>query len=515
MIPSAQDMARDFAALGATHAFGIPGGGPSLDWVDAFGKSGGTFITTGHEATGAFMAGAFGRLGGKAAAVSIKGPGFANLFPGLLSNRYEGYPMLVFSEAYPSGDASGRRHKWLDQRTTTPWLRHVLPTGGPVVARAWETARKESPSPVLLELSATPSMTGEVSGGKAPGTAAVDFSLLKSASRPVLIVGSCALRRSWGKVLALLHVPVFTTPAAKGVIDESLAHAAGIYTGDGKAVTVEASLLPQADVVVLLGVRAGEVLSPKWPGAACLDLECDGTEATEVFPDNSLDTNSARLDDAGVAELFRLLGERSWGSVELAEARKKQRGALDATGTAWGRVFAETAALAPGATHVLDTGNFTVLAEHFLPAAAPHSVIGTPNGRFMGAGIGHALGAAFARPGQPVILWIGDGGIRSYFSELALAAEHRLPLLVVCLRDGYFGSILGRARSAGLTDGPLVMQERHLVDASAKLGLASSRLDGLEALPSFVREWLRAPASAFAEVPIESATYLSTTALFR
>jgi len=515
MIPSAQDMARDFASLGATHAFGIPGGGPSLDWVDAFEKSGGTFITTGHEATGAFMAGAFGRLGGKAAAVSIKGPGFANLFPGLLSNRYEGYPMLVFSEAYPSGDASGRRHKWLDQRATTPWLRHALPSAGTVVAGAWEAARKESPSPVLLELSATPSTAPGSSGGKTPGTAGVDFSLLKRASRPVLIVGSCALRRSWGKVLALLHVPVFTTPAAKGVIDESLAHAAGIYTGDGKAATVEASLLPQADVVVLLGVRAGEVLSPRLPGPACLVLECDGTEAPEVFPDNSLDTNTARLDDAGVAELFRLLGERAWGAAETAASRKIQRAALDATGTAWGKVFAETAGHAPGATHVLDTGNFTVLAEHFLSASAPYSVVGTPNGRFMGAGIGHALGAAFARPGQPVILWIGDGGIRSYFAELALAAEHRLPLMVVCLRDGYFGSILGRAQSAGLGDGPLVMQERHLVDAADKLGLASSRLEGLEAFPDFVREWLRVPAPAFAEVRIESATYLSTTALFR
>lgn len=515
MNPSAQDMAREFAVLGGTHAFGIPGGGPSLDWVDAFEKAGGTFVTTGHEATGAFMAGAFGRLGKVGAAISIKGPGFANMFPGLLSNRYEGHPMLVFSEAYPSGDTSGRRHKWLDQRATTPWLRHPPAKGGPRVAGAWAAACRESPSPVLLELSPTPLSAEGACGGKMPAPTTVDFSPLKRASRPVLVVGSCALRRPWGGRLAGLGLPVFTTPAAKGVVDESLPHAAGIYTGDGKAATVEARLLPLADMVVLLGVRAGEVLSPKLPGCKCLVLDCSGTDAREVFPDNTMDVNGARLEDDAVEELFRLLQERSWGEAETVGARKRQRAVLDASGTAWGNAFEQTSSAMPDATHVLDTGNYTVLAEHFLPAAGASSVLGTPNGRFMGAGIGHALGAAFARPGHPVILWIGDGGIRSYFSELALAAEYRLPVLVVCLRDGHFGSILGRARAAGLGAGPLIMRERHLDDAAAALGLGAERLESLARLPDFAAQWAKAPGPVLVEVRLDADNYIATTALFR
>ena len=514
MSETPSSLARDFFGRGGSHAFGIPGGGPSLEWVDAFQKAGGTFITTGHEATGGFAAGAFGRLGHAAAALSIKGPGFANLIPALLSNRYEGNPMLVFSEAYASGDSSGRRHKWLDQRAATPWLRHTLhPGDGPPVARALAAARVESPSPVLVEL---PGGVCSSAPYDSPGTflpTTPDFSRLRQASRVMLIVGSCALRQPWGKKLGELRLPVFTTAAAKGALDESLPHAAGIYTGDGKPATMEASLLPLADLVILLGVRAGEILSPRPPGKNCLAFEAPGPGGLDLFPDDPTDTRE--LDAAGEEELFSLLSGMSWGVGAIAAAKKEQRAHLDSVDPQWGAAFDSLVSLAPEATHVLDTGNFTVLAEHFLSAAKPHSVLGTPNGRFMGAGIGHALGAAFARPEQPVFLWIGDGGIRSYFSELALAAEHALPLLVICLRDGYFGSILGRALNAGFETSPLLMRERHLDAAAGQLGLASVRLQGLDQLSEFAQQWMRSPTPTFAEVHLDSNLYLQTASLFR
>jgi acetolactate synthase-1/2/3 large subunit len=514
MSETPSSLARDFFSRGGSHAFGIPGGGPSLEWVDSFQKSGGTFITTGLEATGGFAAGAFGRLGRAAAAVSIKGPGFANLIPALLSNRYEGNPMLVFSEAYASGDYSGRRHKWLDQRAATPWLRHTLhPGSNPPVARAMAAARVESPSPVLVELPSgdKPSAPYDSPGTFLPTTP--NFSQLRQASRVMLIVGSCALRQPWGKKLRELDLPVFTTAAAKGALDESLPHAAGIYTGDGKPATMETALLPLADLVILLGVRAGEILSPRPPGASCLAFEAPGSDGLDVFPDDPTDTRT--LDAAGEEELFSLLSDRSWGVDEVAAAKKEQRTRLDSVDPQWGEAFDTLVHLAPEATHVLDTGNFTVLAEHFLSAPKPHSVLGTPNGRFMGAGIGHALGAAFARPGHPVFLWIGDGGIRSYFAELALAAEHALPLLVICLRDGYFGSILGRALNAGFETSPLLMRERHLDAVAGQWGLASVRLQGLDQLGSFAQQWIRSPAPAFAEVHLDSNLYLQTASLFR
>ena len=74
--------AESFVRLGGLHAFGVPGGGPSLQLADVLERRGVKFITTAHETTAALMAGAVGRqTGAPALALSIKGPGFINFAP--------------------------------------------------------------------------------------------------------------------------------------------------------------------------------------------------------------------------------------------------------------------------------------------------------------------------------------------------------------------------------------------------------------------------------------------------
>ena len=110
-----ESFAQQFAALGGRRIFGVPGGGPSLELITQMEKNGGSFIATGHEAVAGLMAGAYARQTNQpAACVTIKGPGFMNLSPGLLCNSYEGYPCLSISEAYPPNESTGRRHKWLN-----------------------------------------------------------------------------------------------------------------------------------------------------------------------------------------------------------------------------------------------------------------------------------------------------------------------------------------------------------------------------------------------------------------
>ncbi len=221
------------------------------------------------------------------------------------------------------------------------------------------------------------------------------------------------------------------------------------------------------------------------------------------------------IDDDAVAALLDTLNDKAWGGAELKSARETQRSALDDCDPAWGPAFEQAVRLLPDATHVLDTGNFTVLAEHFLPARHPHSVIGTPSGRFMGAGIGHALGAALARPDKPVVLWIGDGGIRSYAGELSLAAELRLSILVLCLVDGFFGSILGRARAAALDEVPLVMGGRRPSVSNGRLPIESIHVESLKQLPEAIGHWARDPQFAIMEIPLNPERYIRTTATFR
>src|SRR4030095_8874185 len=86
---------------------------------------------------------------------------------------------------------------------------------------------------------------------------------VNAAKRPMLIVGGLAQRSSWAVRVRTVQVPVFTTVAAKGVIDERHPAAAGVFTGDGKSMAPEVVIASEADLVIGLGLRNLEVLTPR------------------------------------------------------------------------------------------------------------------------------------------------------------------------------------------------------------------------------------------------------------
>ncbi|MGB5718200.1 MAG: thiamine pyrophosphate-dependent enzyme [Gammaproteobacteria bacterium] len=514
-----QQFAADFSTSGGRLAFGITGSGPSLSLIDALEKAGTTFVTTGHESSAALMAGACARLAGKPAlALSIKGPGFMNMLPGLLCNAYEGLPSLSLAESYPQGHADARCHKWLDHRAAAAEFlkqQRCFDPGQGFLDHCWASAREEFPGPVHIDLGAGEN-AATVAAAEAPDGA--DFEQLANritrCSRPVLIVGSLGLRAPWGSDLQPLAMPVFTTPAGKGVLDESLAMAAGVFTGAGKPDTPEKALLPEADLLVMLGVRAGEILNPAFDRPETLQIDTLAATSGRLFPARSLGEQHL-LSDSQIGQLLGLLQQKQWGEERIVAAR----GHLDAIAEQYGwspiAAMRVLQAALPGATHVLDTGNYTVLGEHFLQAATPTSLLGTPNGRYMGAGLGYALGACFALPDTPVVLWIGDGGIRSLLGELALAAEHKRKLLVMVMKDGYFGSIRGSALGNQLTQNPVRLSERSLLRIGEAMGLNAVSASNASQLHSTLDGWRQNPVATLCECPLEPDRYIELTARLR
>ena len=469
-----------FRAAGGRHGFGIPGGGASLQVAEALELAGGQFIVTGHEQTAALMAGGVYLASGQPSlCTSIKGPGFASLLPGLQCNAYEGFAHLAMCEAYPAQDSGTRRHKWMDHARlcAAAGLRHgAFEPGADAFQRAWSTALREAPGPVLLDLAPGPGIAdlSETAPPSRTGETDEVISRIHRAERPIVIAGGLARRAAWRGMLADLHLPVFTTPAAKGAVDEHSPFAAGVFTGAGTQHSAEAALLPLADLVVLLGVRHGELLGPVAHGST---LWLDAMEAAFIVPPEPSNSSPTLIHSAGFSEILEALGEKSWGDVEIHTARHALRGKLAALGwtpAAIAEVFAPASCYT---THVLDTGNFTVLAEHLLPAGPRTQVAGTPNGRWMGAAAGIALGAAFSVASgktsrDEVVLWIGDGGIRSLGFELRLAIEARLPLLVLVMADGYFGSVRGRVKKPGLREGTLRLSSLDLRGTFERMGFA-------------------------------------------
>ena len=514
-----ENFATDFDVANGKWAFGITGSGPSLRLIDTLEQHGVKFITTGHESTAALMAGAYGRLtGNPAIAISIKGPGFMNLLPGLLSNAYEGYPSLSVSESYPSDHTGPRNHKWLDQRRAGQEFlkqhRYFASDAG-YLNSCWAQAQHEFPGPVHIDLTAGSEHRDPPHNVHAAPLSSALMGALERSARPLLIVGSLGLRAGWGGSLKKLGIPIFTTPAAKGLVDETDPFAAGVFTGAGKPATAEKTLLGETDLLITLGVRSGELLNPTFDTTRSVHIDNIIISSDTLFPARSLNAPTEVLNNADIATVIERLMEKSWGLELLAECHSRLDDAVSGYGWNPAHAMRLIQAALPSATHILDTGNFTVLAEHFLKARTTTSVIGTPNGRYMGAGLGYALGASIALPDNPIVLWVGDGGLRMSIGELALAAEQGCKLLVVVIKDGYFGSIRGNAMVNELTQAPVTLSERSPLAIAQSMGIDGRVVTNGSDLAQGLDEWRRDLKPSLFECVVDADEYIEQAGRLR
>jgi acetolactate synthase-1/2/3 large subunit len=267
-----QILAQQIAERKVNHIFGIPGSGPSLFLLDALEKHDVRFHLTHFEGSAAIMAGAMGKLSGQSGvAISIKGPGLTNMLPGLAACALESFPIVSISEAYLPGTPPETSHKRIDHDTLLAGLvkyQCFLSKDGPPFENLSALAESEAPGVVHVNIAPSPSEVPNsdiVSKGKEFNEAnlgkAVD--LIGQSKRPAVIAGTLAVRKQWSEKLNALSLPVFSTAAAKGVVNETLPFAGGVFTGVGGPLSPENKILPEADLVVAVGLRHNEVLAVK------------------------------------------------------------------------------------------------------------------------------------------------------------------------------------------------------------------------------------------------------------
>jgi acetolactate synthase-1/2/3 large subunit len=443
-------LADALGAEGVRAIFGIPGSGLSLQLITRLEARGVPFYGASHEASAVIMAGAFGaRSRTLGCSVSIRGPGVGNALAGVLTNHYEQRATLSIAEALGPAVAVGMAHKRLDHSAATlAYVKAYATLGEPAatVTALATAARAEVPGPVHLDLIAD---EPRILQPLAPEARRAPFDpevtrLLERARRPIVIAGSLATRRSWGTRVGALRVPLFTTFAAKGVVDERGAFAAGVFTGDGKALAPETRLLPEADLVVGLGLRGGELLRPPaWPcPVILLDVVAgvnDGLGATHVVS-SAVDTD--------FDSVLSALEHREWGADRVAEAISAARRRLLDDPWLPGRVYETVHTAVDPACFVTDTGWFCTVAEHVWRAPTSGAFLASANGRSMGTALPTAIGAALADRSGPTVCAVGDGGVRMYIADLRLAVEERLPILFLLLSDGRLGSVAGDGSSS-------------------------------------------------------------------
>src|SRR3972149_1116914 len=89
---------------GVRYVFGIPGGGGTIDLLDATERDGIQFVLNTHETAAAMMACTVGELTGKPGVVlTAISPGITNVANGVAYAYLDRAPLLVLSDNYPWG----------------------------------------------------------------------------------------------------------------------------------------------------------------------------------------------------------------------------------------------------------------------------------------------------------------------------------------------------------------------------------------------------------------------------
>ncbi len=440
----ADEIAKALKAHKVSRLFGIPGGGSSLDLIDAADKAGIPFTLTRTEAAATIMAAVTGELTGAPGAVLVGvGPGASSATNGLAYASLERSPMVLFID----GPASTLHQHFNQQAMFAPITRgtaHLQPADGlKALDHLLTTAITAPEGPVMVEMTA-----GDAAAEAAPFVAqqkkvltrpsAEDIEAAKrmiaGSKRPCLIIGLEA--RPHAKAVRVfaerLGAAVLTTYKAGGVIAADSPGFISTITGAAG----EMPILKHADLIIGIGFDPIEFIPGTWPDDFPPFLQID-----EGSPENPRVPFDLELTGSLPATLNTLsddLADSGWVDSGLGDLRAIAEAIYTSANTA----FTTTAAVEVMANTLdhntritVDAGAHMFATIGLWPAMRPYGILKSNGLSSMGYALPAAIASALAEPSVPVVAVTGDGGISMCIGELATARELDLDITVIVMND--------------------------------------------------------------------------------
>jgi acetolactate synthase-1/2/3 large subunit len=483
-ISGGEVIARMLQREGVDKVFGIIDG-TYFGFYGALHRLGIEIITPRHETCAAHMAGTYARLTGKlGVCMASNGPGVANLLPGLVVEQADGNRVLAVTSArrpsimYPD---RGGAYQCFDQSGVigkiAKWSAAVssFDRVGELMRKALRRSYEGRPGVVHLDVPET-IMNGKFKSEVAfwephqyrhtdpltptPEQVARAAQWLVSAQAPMIHAGSGIIHAgaydALRQVAELLHAPVTTSWAARGLVDETSPLAIPM-----PHVKLNHTVRNEADVALIIGTRLGETdwwgKPPYWRNPAeqkTIQVDLDGdmlglnkpadlaiVADARVFLEQLASELERRRADIGLdARRDRVAGygktmkhERALWDKALADMAVPMHPAH--IGAACRAVFP------PESVLVADGGNATIWAMFYHQVTVPNTVISTFKFGMLGAGTSQAVAAALARPGRPVCCIIGDGAMGFHAQEVETAVRNRAQVVFIVLCDKQWGMV--------------------------------------------------------------------------
>lgn len=520
-VTGGQAMARQLAAEGVQHIFGIPG--VQLDWASN-GLAGFTdqiqFINARHEQTTTYAADGYARTTGKVGvALVVPGPGVLNAGSGLVTALACSSPVLLISGQIPShgiGHGYGLLHEIPDQSGILETLCRSStlvsdPGEIPGAIHGAMVQLSQGPGPVAVELppdilrgtTAGAAIGAEPSGTPPPGSEAelgAAAERLSGAERPVIYVGGGGLvADAWDELTELaqtLGAPIVSSANGIGSFDNR--HPLSFMPLAAK------ELLARADTVLFIGSRGlegnGRAVATA-PGATLISLNRD---PAAFGPPREFDvtvTGDARTGSAALTAL--LAGEREPWLDDADAVRQRIAEALAPLEPQLSYAAALRAAMPDDAVLVSELTQVGYVGRYTIPIHHPRSYVSPGYQGTLGYGYPTAIGAAVGNPDRPVVSINGDGGFGYGLAEMATVVNYGIPLVGVVFRDDAFGNVqrMQKQQFDGVHLGTELANPDMVALASA-FGMTGYRADSPDELRSMLSTAIDAREPSLIDVPI-------------
>ena len=283
------------------------------------------------------------------------------------------------------------------------------------------------------------------------------------AKSPVVMAGGGVLSSGGAQALADLqeraHLPVFTTNMGKGAVDERHPLSCGVLgslTGPRSLGRYTKQLLVEADVILLVGTRTNQNGTDSWRliprTAQLIHIDIDPTEIGRNYPAIRLVGDAAATIEAlsnalTKVDLSKRLAARNplAKRIEMAwiafEKDKRPLLLRNAGPIRPEQIMAELQPLLTAETIIVADASYSSMwIVGQLKALAPGMRFLTPRGLAgLGWGLPLAIGAKVARPSNPVVVLVGDGGFAHSWAELETMVRSHIAVTTIVLNNGVLG----------------------------------------------------------------------------
>ncbi len=454
--------------IGTEYIFGIVSihNMPIFDAINRDGHI--KIIDCRHEMGATHAADGYARSTGKiGVAIASTGPGTTNTVTGLYEAGYASSPVLLITGQAETGFYGKHQGYVHEAENQLPMLRTVtrraesprlasqientiLQVAGDMLAGRPQPGAVEIPINLQYEetLPSTETFTTTSNSQPLPSDLSLACDMIATSSKRIIIAGGGITRGGAGDSLQQfaeeLGAPVFTTANGRGSIPEDHPLCIGnIYQSRRLHEALE-----DCDLTIAIGTRfqvgVGGANASLRPPGKLLHIDIDAAVLNRTHrADLAVQGDAKSLLVAISTQLNPETGDPAF----LDKVQKSGKGVKQALrqriGSDYEGIMDTIRSLLP--RNAVIARDSTVPAYNFanqlLEIYEPNTFIG-PNSGAIGPGLPLAIGAAIGTGTKTVVIH-GDGGFMLHATELATAAQYKVPLIVCVFNDGGYGVLRG------------------------------------------------------------------------